>query len=176
MDACPASAYPDWQTSAYVLPYPVGRAYPVLQGNCGPFSHIPGTPDQYAYDFTMPIGHNVVAARAGRVHKLEERYVDGDNEPGHENGVIVDHGDGTYARYLHFTLDGVLVELNDQVQAGDLLGRSGHTGFSTQPHLHFDVLTDCTGETCRPVPVTFRNTSANPGGLRVGNIYQAEPF
>ena len=123
----------------------------------------------------MPIGETVVAARPGRVHKLEEQYQDYDNTSGHENGVIVDHGDGTFARYLHFTQDGVLVEVDERVEAGDTLGLSGNTGFSTEPHLHFDVLTDCDDDDCQPVPVTFRNTSENPRGLRQGLAYRAHP-
>ncbi len=170
---CAVADYPAWETSDYVLPYPTGRAYQVLQGNCGGFSHTVVSRIAFAYDFRMPIGEVVVAARAGVVSEVEESFQDFDNQSGHENGVVVDHGDGSVALYLHFTQDGAEVEAGDAVAAGDTLGFSGNTGFSTEPHLHFDVRRGCDGGDCRSVPVTFRNTSANPRGLVVGIPYLA---
>ncbi|MGB8169537.1 MAG: M23 family metallopeptidase [Chthoniobacteraceae bacterium] len=41
--------------------------------------------------------------------------------------------------YLHLQKNGVLVKVGDEVQAGDLVARSGNTGCSTGPHLHFHV-------------------------------------
>ena len=174
---CAPGAYPPWQSSAYVLPYPVGQGYSVLQGNCAQFSHIEGGRLAFSYDFLMSIGEFVTASRAGRVIQVVERYQDGDNTPGHENGVIVEHGDGTAAYYVHFTRNGALVDVDEEVAAGDTLGRSGNTGFSTKPHLHFAVYErPCSGEDCVPLPVTFRNTSANAGGLVQGRSYVALPF
>ena len=168
--ACPASAYSDWESSPYVLPYPPGQGYRVLQGNCGSFSHNSGSHQEYAYDFRMPIGSVVVAARAGQVDTVVERFEDG--QGGSANVVIVDHGDGSFARYLHLTQDGALVEVGDPVAAGDTLGLSGNTGFSTEPHLHFDVLARCY-DRCRSVPVTFQNTTPNPRGLLLNVVYRA---
>ena len=172
---CSTTDYPAWQTSAYALPYPPGRSYVVMQGNCGGFSHTPGSSLTFAYDFLMPIGEVVTAARGGRVVVVEESYADGDNERGHENGVLVDHGDGTVGAYVHFTQDGAAVEAGDEVAAGDTLGLSGNTGFSTEPHLHFDVRVGCEAEgaPCETRPVTFHNTAANPRGLVQGGVYTA---
>lgn len=66
-DSC--NGYPDPQSSAYVLPYEVGSAYEVIQGNCAPkggvWSHFDTM--KYAYDFGMPIGTPILASRAGTV-------------------------------------------------------------------------------------------------------------
>ena len=172
--ACGAVEYPDWETSDYVLPYPVGERYSVLQGNCGAFSHTPATDYVYAYDFAMLVGEALVASRAGRVALVVERYEDYDNTPGHENGVAIEHADGTWAFYVHLTEDGAAVEVGDLVAQGDTVGYSGNTGFSTEPHLHFDVRAGCP-ERCESVPVTFRNTEPNPGGLLQGRRYTALP-
>ena len=97
---CATPDYPAWQTSDYVLPYPPGRAYLVLQGHCGSFSHSSGSPIAYAVDFRMPIGEVVAAMPGGTVSEVEESFVDFDNTRGHENAVVVDHGDGTVGVYL----------------------------------------------------------------------------
>ena len=173
---CAAAEYPDWETSAYVLPYPAGSEYYVLQGNCGAFSHTEGSNLVFSYDFELPMGDPVVASRAGRVVETEASYSDTDHERGHENGVAVAHADGTWAYYIHFTQDGVAVDVGEEVAAGDTLGYSGNSGFSTQPHLHFAVYSGCAEGACQPLPVTFRNTLANPKGPAQGRVYRAEPY
>ena len=173
---CAHAAYPAWASSEYVLPYAVGNAYGLVQGNCGGFSHLSGSALAYSYDFEMPIGTVVTAARSGVVDIVEEAYSDDDHVRGHENWVFVSHGDGTYGAYLHFTRGGVAVDVGDTVASGDTLGRSGNSGYSVLPHLHFDVRSDCSDDRCRPEPVTFRNTSPNPRGLVEGQAYRALPY
>jgi len=57
------------------------------------------------------------------------------------NLIFILHEDGTIARYLHLKQGGVHVDIGDRVAAGDLIGYSGNTGYSQNPHLHFDVFT-----------------------------------
>lgn len=142
----------------YVLPFPSG-SFRVIQAFGGSFSHTGSF--FYSHDFVMPIGTPIVAARAGVVEAVEESFVDYDNTLGHENYVIVAHADGTFARYLHLTENGVLPDMGDAVLAGDTLGFSGNTGFSTLPHLHFDVTERCALplDACQTVEYWFANTS-----------------
>jgi murein DD-endopeptidase MepM/ murein hydrolase activator NlpD len=169
---CPGP-YPDPATSAYVLPWSVGQGYRVGQGNCGPGSHAAGSAVQYAYDFLMPTGTAVLAARSGTVLLVEERFADGTRRAGEENYVNVRHGDGTLAAYVHLTQGGALVEVGQPVTQGQVLGLSGDSGSSSEPHLHFHVQA-CEG--CGTVPISFRNTRPHPRGLVQGETYQAEPF
>jgi murein DD-endopeptidase MepM/ murein hydrolase activator NlpD len=143
----------------------------VGQGNCGSGSHAAGTVVQYAYDFLMPINTPVVAARSGTVFLVEERFTDGTRRAGEENYVNVLHADGTLAGYVHFTQNGALVEVGQSVVQGQVIGLSGDSGSSTEPHLHFHVQ-GCDG--CATVPVTFRNTRSHPTGLVTGESYTAE--
>jgi len=168
-----AGPYPDQLSSVYVLPWRVGETYRIGQGNCGPGSHSARTIVQYAYDILMPIGTPVIASRSGRVLLVEDRFPDATRIPGQENYVNIIQRDGTVAGYVHLTTDGALVGVGDTVAQGQVIGLSGDSGSSTEPHLHFHVQ-GCNG--CATVPVTFRNTRAHPQGLVVGESYTAEPF
>ncbi len=142
----------------------------VNQGNCTPGTHAAGTRDAYAYDFGMPIGSTVIAARGGVVGELEERFEDGNGVVSEANYVLVWHDDGTAAVYFHLTRNGVLVDLGRTVRQGDAIALSGQTGRDgISPHLHFGVLAG-SGLT---IPVTFRNTDSHPNGLQRGNSYLA---
>jgi murein DD-endopeptidase MepM/ murein hydrolase activator NlpD len=121
----------------------------------------------------MPIGTIVIAARAGRVQSIEERYADGSRKPGQENFVNIRHEDGSVAAYFHLTHGGALVEAGDMVRQGDIIARSGDSGESTEPHLHFQV---DSGDDGSSMPVVFRNARPHPHGLVEGETYQAEPF
>ncbi|MBP6431032.1 MAG: M23 family metallopeptidase [Ferruginibacter sp.] len=54
------------------------------------------------------------------------------------NYIIIKHVDGSYGCYWHLKQNGVVIK-KGKVQKGDLIGYSGNTGFSLQPHLHFAV-------------------------------------
>ena len=53
--------------------------------------------------------------------------------------IDVDHGGGVMTRYKHMWASGVLVSTGDRVVAGQQIGRVGSSGWSTGPHLHFEV-------------------------------------
>ncbi len=175
-----AGTYPAQATSAYVLPYSVGETYMVGQGNCTNSSHSATVNQQFAYDMLMPVGTAIVASRAGMVVAVEERYSDGTGIPGEENYVVIRHSDGTTSRYIHLTTLGASVTLQEVVVQGQIIGMSGHSGNSTEPHLHFDVgdgpCTPHVDTDCRSLPVNFRNTSPHVNGLLQGQSYTAEAF
>lgn len=170
----PQAAKPSSVEAKYVLPFPVGKAYTCSQGFNTSFSHN-GT-FSYSDDFDMPIGTVVTAARSGRVVYIVENYSDNDHTAGHENVVIVEHDDSTYARYSHLTTDGALVERNQFLKPGDTVGLSGNSGQSNHPHLHFDVTRTFSGRSDQTIPFDFRNTNPHPLGLEAGVIYEALPY
>jgi len=167
------SGHPDWQTSPYVLPYPVGVSYSVLTGNCDPGHQ---GPNRYGYDFSMPIGSPITAMRGGTVIYVQESNFDSDHVNGTSNHLVIDHGDGTYSTYFHMTHDGIVVNVGDVVVQGQLVAYSGASG--TGPaHTHVHVK-DCVEVQvfCESSPFTFRNTRPNPNGLHQGESYEALPF
>ena len=56
---------------------------------------------------------------------------------GYGNYVMIDHGDGKISIYGH--LSGVTVSPGQSVVGGQLIGYVGSTGYSTGPHLHFEL-------------------------------------
>ena len=168
-------AFPDWQTSPYVLPYPVGSTYSVSQANCSTGGHRGSY--KYAYDFVMPIGTTVTAARAGVVAETRTKFRDGQPGEAESNWVKIRHSDGTIAAYSHLTANGALVKTGDHVVAGQPIGLSGNTGNTGGlPHLHFHLCPCLEPVDCGTLPLTFRNTDANPDGLQARRDYRALPF
>jgi murein DD-endopeptidase MepM/ murein hydrolase activator NlpD len=55
------------------------------------------------------------------------------------NHVVEDLGDGHFAAYAHLRPGTLKVKVGDTVHAGDVIGRLGNTGNSSEPHLHFQV-------------------------------------
>lgn len=182
------SVFPDQDTSAYILPYQVGSSYTAFPhaARTTPNAQNPAERGQfYAVDILMPIGTPIVASRSGTVVRIEEQFVDGDHQPGHENLLIVKHDDETFARYWHLTQEGALVNVGDPVLPLERIATSGNTGNSTEPHLHFDVVdencvpdSDVNGElrVCQTLPVTFLNTRTQVCGLKYGESYTALSF
>jgi murein DD-endopeptidase MepM/ murein hydrolase activator NlpD len=57
--------------------------------------------------------------------------------PARGNVVILDHGAGVYTTYAH--LQRADVDVGAEVKPGQPIGRVGTTGFSTGPHLHWEL-------------------------------------
>jgi murein DD-endopeptidase MepM/ murein hydrolase activator NlpD len=83
-------------------------------------------------DGTAINGASIVAAGDGKVISAGWRG-------GYGNTVIVDHGNGVVTLYAHQQSGGIKVSVGQQVDKGDRIGTVGSTGYSTGPHLHFEV-------------------------------------
>ena len=126
----------------YALPYVSGSSHIVVQAYDGAFTHKGAL--RYAVDWRMPEGTPVLAARAGTVIGAHDRSHEGGHDNGmfgRENYVWLRHADGTVGQYLHLAPDSLAVSLGEQVEVGQVLARSGNTGYSVEPHLHFHVST-----------------------------------
>jgi murein DD-endopeptidase MepM/ murein hydrolase activator NlpD len=157
----------------YELPYRTGP-FAVLQGRLGSFSHAAGSQDEEAIDFQMPPGTKIFPARAGKVVGLRGDVTEGGRDVKYKddyNYVVVLHQDGTFAEYCHLQPGGVLVALGDDVETSTPIGLSGHTGRSTEPHLHFAVFNTLDGRTRVTWPVRFRGPQGEPLVLTVGRRY-----
>ncbi len=146
----------------YQLPLPANRSYRVSQAFNGRFSHAQ-QPSTYAVDFEMPVGTDIMAARAGTVVLITEDYSFGGQSDyflDKANHVMVLHGDGTYAIYAHILQGSAALNVGDSVVAGQRIARSGSSGYSTGPHLHFAVLKNINFESLS-VPFRFVDDKGN---------------
>lgn len=158
----------------YAFPYAAGKTYRVLQGYGSKFSHT-GL-EEFSIDFDMPVGTPVHAARDGIVARIEESNVEGCWDDGcgkFANYIIVLHDDGTTGEYFHLVKNGALVDVGDRVVQGQKIGRSGNTGHSTMPHLHFAVYRAVENGNTQSIPVRFRDANGIIGRPRRGARYQA---
>lgn len=83
-------------------------------------------------DFPVPTGTSVKSVGAGTV-------VSAGWEGSFGYQVVVRHTDGRFSQYAH--LSAISVKNGQSVTAGQRIGRSGSTGNSSGPHLHFEVRT-----------------------------------
>lgn len=81
-------------------------------------------------DIAVPSGTTIVAANSGTV--IYSGY-----NGGYGNTVIIDHGGKISTLYAHNSK--LLVKVGDKVEKGKAITKSGSTGLSTGPHLHFEV-------------------------------------
>jgi murein DD-endopeptidase MepM/ murein hydrolase activator NlpD len=87
-------------------------------------------------DIGQPAGSPVRAAQSGRV-----TFAGGDPCCSLGYWVEINHGDHYSTRYGHMMRPPIVLE-GDYVTQGQILGFSGNTGFSTGPHVHFEVRFD----------------------------------
>jgi len=126
------------QNYVYQLPFEEGQSFLLSQGTNGPYTH----QGKYAWDFLMDEGTPVCASRPGIVVTVKEDSNQGGGDPSFmdmANRITILHQDGSLADYAHLRLNGAKVTVGEEVRAGQIIGYSGNTGWSTRPHLHFQV-------------------------------------
>ncbi len=97
-------------------------------------NNAPAEPDQIQFhkgmDIAVAYGSDVRCTAAGTV-------IFAGQKGGYGNCVIISHGNGLATLYAH--LAEVLVRTNDKVKVNHVIAKSGNSGRSTGPHLHYEV-------------------------------------
>ena len=94
------------------------------------------------------------------------------------NYVMIDHGKNEYPLYAHLQPGSVRIRVGDQVKAGDVIGKLGSSGNSTEPHLHFHVCDKPDPLMCAGIPVNFSNITIQwadlPRPIQSGDVVIAK--
>ncbi len=126
----------------YHAPFFSPKDHIITQAFNGRFSHI-NEYNKYAVDIAMNVGTYLTAVRAGTVIWVKDDYhMSGTTRYflDKANGIKILHNDGTFSLYAHILMNTALVKEGDKVAVGEHLARSGSSGFSTGPHLHFSII------------------------------------
>ena len=129
-----------WPTPGYyTITSPFGmRLHPILKVYAG----------HTGMDIGAPMGSYVLAANSGVVSKATYSNSYG-------NLVMINHGNGISTAYAHGSE--ILVEEGQEVNRGDIIMKVGSTGWSTGPHLHFEIIVN--GTKIDPYPYVTKTTS-----------------
>ncbi len=129
------------ESAVYLPPFEKGTSFSITQAFGGGFSHT-DKQNKYAVDLAMPINTPVYAARTGVVIEVNNDFFNRGTTQFYKtraNSIRILHEDGSMAVYAHLAVDTAQVYPGLKVYAGQLIGYSGNTGFSSGPHLHFAV-------------------------------------
>ncbi len=116
-----------WDNSGFILPVQAERTSPF-----GAFRVFNGSTEgrHTGWDFRVPVGTPVRAIASGQVAFAGVLDIRG-------NHIIIDHGQGIYSGYSHFSQ--THVTRGQWVESGQIIGVSGNTGRSSGPHLHWEM-------------------------------------
>ncbi len=146
--------------ATYLPPFARSFNYPISQAFGGKFSHT-DIQNKYAVDIVMPVDTPIHAARSGIVLEVNNDYFNSGTEQSYKsraNSIRILHEDGSMAVYAHLALEKAQVYPGLTVYAGQLIGYSGNTGYSTGPHLHFAVQIN---KGMKLVSIPFKFTSSD---------------
>lgn len=171
----------DQGTGAYRYPWTSGVSYTCTQGNNNAGGSHTGV-QAFAFDFGLPAGTPVRAARGGVVEWLQgtqtatfdptapvsptnQPFPDGDLR-NWGNAVRIRHLGGFTSWYFHLQVNSISVNVGDQVEAGQPIALSGNTGRSSGAHLHFQVQAD-SADWGQTVAITLGDCEVPTGGTSV---------
>lgn len=158
----------------YILPYNSGETYKVIQGYNGTYSH--KGEHAYSIDFDVPEGTDVLASREGKVISVKNDSSIGGADKKYANDanyVLIEHDDKTIGSYVHLLKGTVLVSIGQYVKSGQLIAKSGNTGWSSSPHLHFWVYKAKDGYKVQSIPIKFKTSTNASEELKQGQSYTA---
>lgn len=108
-------------------------------------------------DIATPTGAPIVAANSGVV--IKSMYTSG-----YGNMVMISHGGGVSTVYAHGSE--IIAETGQLVERGEVIMKAGSTGWSTGPHLHFEIRIN--GQYVDPLPYITKKSSISNNQIEDG--------
>jgi murein DD-endopeptidase MepM/ murein hydrolase activator NlpD len=101
-------------------------------------------PFQYAIDFVLPLGTDVLAGANGIVEEVRLESRMGGMNPQYQderwlNYIVLRHKYGEFSIYGHLAFQCSTLKVGDVVSQGQRIAATGMSGLMTLPHLHFHV-------------------------------------
>jgi murein DD-endopeptidase MepM/ murein hydrolase activator NlpD len=118
-----------WPMAGARVTQPFGPSDLLLEPPLGPYAHF-----HTGVDIAAPFGTTVMAAADGVVVAV------GHTRIGYGNYVVIAHGGGIMTLYGHLLETNV--DVGNTVVRGQRIGLEGSTGWSTGPHVHFELRVD----------------------------------
>ncbi len=73
------------------------------------------------------------------------------------NYIVIKHAENEYSLIAHLQQYSIIVNEGQNVKYGDIIGKVGNSGNSTEPHIHFQVMNDKNIEACTSLKIRFLN-------------------
>ena len=88
------------------------------------------------------------------------------------NYIIMDHGNSEYSVFDHLKKSSLRVKRGDKVKRGEIIAQVGQSGLSTEPHLHYEVVSNPDPLKQRGLPIFFYELEGEEGAkqLRLGQF------
>jgi murein DD-endopeptidase MepM/ murein hydrolase activator NlpD len=116
-------------------------------------------------------------AYAARLMQMQAALLTQSAEAATGDYVVIAHAGGEYSLYAHLQPSSVTLKAGDLVKAGQVIGRLGGSGNSTEPHLHFQVCDGPHPLDCAGIPINFigvRPLGEPPRPIQVGDMVIAD--
>lgn len=111
-------------------------------------------------------GKSVLAPAAGKIVLVEDGVPD--NAPGqvnppklYGNHLVIDHGNSEFSLLAHLQRGSIVVKPGQRVAAGAVLGKTGNSGVSTEPHLHYQLMDSAHWLKAHGLPAVFVGFTAD---------------
>jgi hypothetical protein len=150
------------------------------------FQENPSEPDNY-FAFGQPVlaaaDGTVIEARDGirDYNRAGTGWIDWRTRDIRGNYVVIQHHNQQYTVYAHLQAGSVCVQPGEAVKAGRVIGKCGHSGHSTEPHLHFQLQDRADFHTAIGLPACFsgferkRKTNEQHGEyIKLGQIERGD--
>jgi hypothetical protein len=90
------------------------------------------------------------------------------------NHVVIDHGNSEYSLMAHLRRASVMVQVGDHVQTGELIGLTGNSGMSTEPHLHYQLMDGPEWDKAQGLPARFFRYFADGKPVEIGELKRGQ--
>lgn len=131
----------------------------IMNGDCSYEGHPTVNRSYFAFDkeYLAPADGTVVAVK----NDVTDNESVGTMNEAHPLGnyVIIDHGNKEFSYLVHFKHQSIVVDEGDRVSRGDLLGRVGNSGNSSEPHVHFHVADSPDPRNSKSIRINFGQKS-----------------